>query len=93
MPQDRFHADDLLGSDVWSRDDEPVGRVVDLVMGRDGRILAIVVETGAELGLGGRAVAVPWETAQPVRTGEREFYLVVETDQYSLMNAPEYERE
>jgi sporulation protein YlmC with PRC-barrel domain len=91
-PHDRFHADELIGSEVRNRDDDPVGQVTDLVLDREGRILAIVVETGGELGLGGRTVAVPWDTAQPVRIGDREFYVVVESGQDGLLHEPEYER-
>jgi hypothetical protein len=93
LPYNRFHADDLVGSEARSLEDEPIGEVITLVFDEDGRILAAVVETGGVLGLGGKAVAIPWEYARPVQTGDREYYLLIEIDPESLEEAPEYDRD
>lgn len=93
LPYNRFHADDLVGSEVRGLENETMGEVSTLVFDEDGRILAAVVETGGMLGLGGKSVAIPWEYVRPVQTGEREYYLLVEIDPESLENAPEYDRD
>jgi hypothetical protein len=93
LPYNRFHADDLVGSEVRSLEDDPIGEVITLVFDEDGRILAAVVETGGVLGLGGKTIAVPWEYARPVQTGDREYYLLIEIDPESLEDAPEYDRD
>jgi sporulation protein YlmC with PRC-barrel domain len=93
LPYNRFHADDLVGSEVRSLQDEPVGEVSTLVFDEDGRILAAVVETGGSLGLGGRSVAIPWQYVRPVQTGDRDYYLLVEIDPESMDSAPEYDRD
>jgi sporulation protein YlmC with PRC-barrel domain len=93
LPYNRFHADDLVGSEVRSLQDEPVGEVSTLVFDEDGRILAAVVETGGSLGLGGKSVAIPWQYVRPVQTGDRDYYLLVEIDPESLDSAPEYDRD
>jgi sporulation protein YlmC with PRC-barrel domain len=93
LPYNRFHADDLVGSEVRSLQDEPIGEVSTLVFDEDGRILAAVVETGGELGLGGKAVAIPWQYVRPVQTGDNDYYLLVEIDPDSMDSAPEYDRD
>ncbi|HUG99103.1 MAG TPA: PRC-barrel domain-containing protein [Gammaproteobacteria bacterium] len=50
----------LKGADVVSQAGEKVGAVEDLVIDETGRVAAIVVRTGAVMGLGGKKVALPW---------------------------------
>jgi sporulation protein YlmC with PRC-barrel domain len=93
MPQHRLHSNGLMGSNVLSRDNEVLGQVVDLILDEEDRILALIVEVGEEMGLGARKVAIPWHALQPVRAGEQEFHLVVDTDPERLPDAAEYERD
>lgn len=83
----------LIGADVLNRDNEVVGRVVDIILDEDEAILEVIVETGERMGLAGKKVAIPKQVLQPVHTDEEEFHLVIDTDLESLMNAPEYKRD
>lgn len=93
MPQHRLHSDGLMGSNVLNRDNVVVGEVVDLVLDEEDRILSLIVSIGENMGLGERKVAIPWHAVQPVRSGEQEFHLVVDSDLESLVDAEEYERD
>lgn len=56
-----WRASDLIGKDVHSREDKKVGEVENLLIDREGRVLALVVAFGGTLGIGQNKVAVPME--------------------------------
>ena len=51
--------DSLLGREVKTRDDDP-GRIIDILVDRDGSVRGAVVELGGFLGIGTRKIAVEW---------------------------------
>jgi Spy/CpxP family protein refolding chaperone len=55
---------DIMGQNAVGPDNKTIGEVKDVVLGRDGRIAAYVVEVGGALGIGGRSVAVPAQSVQ-----------------------------
>ena len=48
----------LIGSTVYDVQNEKIGSVQDIVLNKDGRVTAIVVDVGTFLGMGGKDVAV-----------------------------------
>jgi sporulation protein YlmC with PRC-barrel domain len=50
----------LLGHAVVNAEGAELGRVVDLLVDRTGRIRAVVVDVGGFMGVGSRKVAVAW---------------------------------
>jgi hypothetical protein len=48
----------MIGSTVYDLQNLNIGRVRDLVLDRDGKIAAVVVDVGTFLGMGGKTVAV-----------------------------------
>jgi hypothetical protein len=50
---------DLIGHRVYGPGGEDVGEVEDVLINRDGRIEALVIEVGGFLGFGEREIAVP----------------------------------
>jgi sporulation protein YlmC with PRC-barrel domain len=53
-----LRASQVIGSTVYDVQNRNIGSVKDIVLDRDGRITAIVVDVGAFLGVGGKYVAV-----------------------------------
>src|SRR5262249_29321854 len=47
----------ILGKGVRSNADEDMGRIVDVIVGRDGRIHAAIIDFGGFLGIGTRKIA------------------------------------
>lgn len=92
-PAGGFHADDLIGSTVKHRgSDEDIGEVQDLIIGDDGRIVGVVVQTGGFLGLGGQNVGLGWDELEHTQEDdETVFYVDMEED--ALREAPEYEQD
>lgn len=56
---DEFRASKMLGSTVYDLQNRSIGSVKDLVLNKDGKVDAVVVDVGSFLGMGGKLVAVP----------------------------------
>jgi hypothetical protein len=54
----QIRASKMIGSTVYDLQNLNIGRVRDLVLDRDGKIAAVVVDVGTFLGMGGKTVAV-----------------------------------
>lgn len=57
-----YRASELIGSSVVNDQDERIGTIDDFVIGRDDRVLFAVLQVGGFLGLGGKLVAVPYQS-------------------------------
>lgn len=79
----------LVGKDVVTSTDEKLGSISDLVLERDGTIIAAVIDVGGFLGIGAKPVAVSFTslTATPTQDGEK---IVVALTKEELNNAPEF---
>jgi sporulation protein YlmC with PRC-barrel domain len=55
---DQMRASKMIGSSVYDLQNRKIGKVQDLVVGRNGQIDLVVVDVGSFLGIGGKNVAV-----------------------------------
>lgn len=78
----------LLGREVKTRDDDP-GRIIDILVDRDGSVRAAVVELGGFLGIGTRKIAVEWSMLR-FEAGPKQPILVLDMTRDQLRSAPEY---
>jgi hypothetical protein len=62
-----FKASELLGMNVRGRDNDDVGEIEDLLIGKDGRVIYAVVAFGGFLGLGDKNFAVPLDAIDFVK--------------------------
>ena len=79
----------VLGREVRTRVEEDVGRIIDLLADRDGRVQGAVIEFGGFLGIGTRKIAVEW-TALRFEGGGKHPVVIVEMTRDQLRVAPEY---
>ena len=56
---DEIRASKMLGTTVYDLQNRNIGSVKDLVLNKDGKVDAAVVDVGSFLGMGGKLVAVP----------------------------------
>jgi hypothetical protein len=78
----------LLGRDLRTRDNDP-GRIIDILVDRDGSVRAAVVELGGFLGIGTRKIAVDWSMLR-FEGGPKQPSLVLDVTREQLRSAPEY---
>ena len=79
----------MLGREVRSSADESMGRIVDVVVDRDGRVRAAVIDFGGFLGVGSRKVVVDWR-ALHFAPEDQPQHITVDLSRDQVKAAPEY---
>ena len=64
MESNHIMASDLIGTKVVSANNESIGDINDVIMDRNGQIMAAVVGVGGFLGIGEKDVAVPFKSLE-----------------------------
>jgi len=80
---------DLIGTDVVTSTDEKLGAISDVVVERDGSIVAAVIDVGGFLGIGAKPVAVSFDSLTPTPT-DNGTKIVVALTKEELNSAPEF---
>ena len=83
-------ADGVLGKEVRSRTGERLGRIVDVLVDRTGRIRAAVIDFGGFFGIGNRKIAVDWETLNFATDNDNRDVVTLELTREQIKAAPEY---
>ena len=81
----QMRAEELIGADVRQASGEKIGKIQDLVIDENGRLVGVVVSVGGFLGFGDKEVALPWNKLEP-RPLERLAVATVDKDE--LEQAP-----
>jgi hypothetical protein len=85
----REQLESVMGVEVQTLVEENVGRIIDLLADRSGKVQAAVIEFGGFLGIGTRKITVDWSILRFEVAGKRTIAIVAMTrDQ--LRAAPEY---
>jgi predicted O-methyltransferase YrrM len=79
----------VLGKEVRTRVEQDVGRVIDILADRQGRLQAAVIEFGGFLGIGTRKIAVEWPALSFENDGKQPV-VIVDMTRDQLRVAPEY---
>ena len=82
-------AQSVLGKEVRTTADESMGRIVDVVVDREGRVRAAVIDFGGFLGVGSRKIAVDWSALHFETNGKRDV-VTSELTRDQVKAAPEY---
>jgi hypothetical protein len=88
---DQISANTYIGQSVYTGQNESIGNVTDLIMKKDGGLVAAVVGVGGFLGIGQKNVAVPMDkitVAQNTQDGSVKLTTTETAD--SLKAAPEF---
>lgn len=79
----------ILGKKVRDAAGKDMGLVVDVVVDRDGRVRAAVIDFGGFLGVGSRKIAIDWRLLQ-VNPANHDAPIVLALDRAEVQAAPEY---
>jgi hypothetical protein len=84
-------AEGVLGKEVRSSAGENMGRIVDVIVDKAGRVRAAVIDFGGFLGVGSRKIAVDWNALSftPPDDAKRDV-VTVELTRDQVKAAPEY---
>ena|SRR5437762_5876905 len=83
-------AQSILGKDVRSSADENMGRIVDVIVDRSGRVRAAVIDFGGFLGVGSRKIAVDWNALSFAPDSSKRDVVTLELTRDQVKAAPEY---
>ncbi|HTJ65433.1 MAG TPA: PRC-barrel domain-containing protein [Alphaproteobacteria bacterium] len=83
---DGFRSSKMIGSGVTNDQQETIGKVDDLLVGRSDKVLYAVISVGGFLGVGSKLVAVPYDALQ---IGKSSLVLPNGTKE-ELKNLPEF---
>jgi hypothetical protein len=81
----------ILGKSVRSNADEDMGRIVDIIVSRDGQVRAAIIDFGGFLGIGTRKIAVDWRALNFAPAG-KPVTITVDLTRNQVRLAPEYKR-
>jgi hypothetical protein len=80
----------ILGKSVRSSAGEDMGRLVDVVVDRDGRPRAAIIDFGGFLGVGSRKIAVDWGVLRFTHDNAKGDLITVELTRDQVKAAPEF---
>jgi hypothetical protein len=80
----------VLGRDVRSPANEDMGRIVDVIVDRQGMVRAAVIDFGGFLGVGSRKIVVDWSALHFGRVADKGESITLELSKEQVMAAPEY---
>jgi hypothetical protein len=83
----------VLGRDVRSAADEDMGRIVDIIVDRAGRVRAAVIDFGGFLGVGSRKIVVDWNAMRFGKIVNKKDSITLELTKAQVAAAPEYKED
>ena len=72
---------------VYDPSDNKIGQIMDVLMDREGKAIALVVGVGGFLGMGEKDVAVPFSAVRVTSKDDNKFYLVMNATKDALKSA------
>ena len=85
-----WRSTEIVGKSVYSRQDERIGEVDELVLNAEGRVVAAVVGVGGFLGVGERKVALSFPALKMTRDSGGIAKINVDLSKETLNAAPAY---
>lgn len=83
----------ILGRDVRSAANEAMGRVVDVIVDREGTVRAAVIDFGGFLGVGSRKIVVDWSALRFGGVSNKRDSITLELTKAQVAEAPEYKED
>jgi sporulation protein YlmC with PRC-barrel domain len=87
VPGSSLTVTDWYKQDVYDQSNNKIGQVMDVLVGQDGQVNALIVGVGGFLGAGEKDVAVSFNTVKATRK-DNKVYLTMNTTKDALKSAP-----
>ena len=83
----------ILGREVRSGANENMGRIVDVLVDRNGKVRAAIIDFGGFLGVGSRKIAVEWNALRFPADPNKTERIGLELTRDDVRAAPEYKED
>src|SRR5882672_2602702 len=83
----------ILGREVRSAANEDMGRIVDVIVDREGTVRAAVIDFGGFLGVGSRKIVVDWNALRFGGVASKSDSITLELTKEQVTAAPEYKED
>jgi hypothetical protein len=87
---DQWLGSTIIGLNVKGPGDENIGSISDLLVAKDGKVMAAVVGVGGFLGIGKKNVAVPFESLNLSRNPDGNEQATLKLSKTELEKAPDF---
>ena len=85
-----WQAETILGKEARSKANENIGRIVDVIADRDGKVRAALIDFGGFLGVGSRKIAVDWDALRFTTGDDGRNVVTLDLTRDQMKSAPEY---
>jgi len=85
-----MRASKLIGTMVKNDANESIGSINEIVLGKDGKVAAVVIGVGGFLGMGEREVAVNFDSLRIAQDADSRTVVSLDATKDSLKAAPEW---
>jgi sporulation protein YlmC with PRC-barrel domain len=94
VPSSSLTVTDWYKQDVYDQSNNKIGQIMDVLVGQDGQVSALIVGVGGFLGAGEKDVAVSFNTVKATKK-DNKIYLTMNTTKDALKAAPgfKYDRD
>jgi len=83
----------VLGREVRSAANEDMGRIVDVIVDREGTVRAAVIDFGGFLGVGSRKIVVDWNAMRFGNVSNKSDSITLDLTKDQVTAAPEYKED
>jgi PRC-barrel domain len=83
----------ILGREVRSAANENMGRIVDVIVDREGNVRAAVIDFGGFLGVGSRRIVVDWNALHFGSVSSKSDSITLDLNKQQVSAAPEYKED
>ena len=83
----------ILGRAVLGAANEDMGRIVDVIVDRDGKVRAAVIDFGGFLGVGSRKIVVDWDALHFAGVSNKSDSISLDLTKQQVSAAPEYKED
>ena len=87
---DEMRASKLLGTKVVNTANETIGEINEIVLGKDGKVAAVIIGVGGFLGMGEHEVAVNFDSVRTTRDQNNGLMVTMNATKDVLKQAPQW---
>jgi sporulation protein YlmC with PRC-barrel domain len=92
VPADKLTTEqDLMDTTVYGANDENIGEISDVVLNKDGKVDAVVIDVGGFLGMGEKKVAIAFDKLQFMADKDGKKYVYTPFTKEQLDKATAYD--